>query len=166
MYLSSYLFKVCRRVSKFDSQEKCLWGNFLHLASPSLLHKGYDFEKRFSKTYANKDCIAGRRLETSLRILSVTGVLPTFLYAKKVTDSRRYNKTTQFPQKGLKMVSCQTKKRVFLLFANFLKLYHHLYFHYLPKRQLGLYIPDSFTFATIPMNDCFQPFLTNLVGPL
>ena len=75
-----------------------------------------------------------------------------------------YNKTTQFPQKGLKMVSCQTKNRVFLLFANFLKLYHHLYFHYLPKRQLGLYIRDSFTFAIIPLNDCFQPFLTNLVA--
>ena len=62
------------------------------------------------------------------------------------------------------MVSCPSKIRVFLLFANFLKLYHHLYFHYLPKRQLGLYIPDSFTFAIIPLNDCFQPFLTNLVA--
>ena len=48
----------------------------------------------------------------------------------------RYNKTTQFPQKGLKMVSFQAKNCVFLLIANFLKLYHHLYFHYLPKRQL------------------------------
>ena len=88
LYLSSYLFKVCRRVSKFDSPEKCLWGNFLHLASPSPLHKGYDFEKRFSKTYANKDLIARRQSETSLRILSARGVLlvPTPHYAKKFTD--------------------------------------------------------------------------------
>ena len=98
LYLSSYLFKVCRRVSKFDSPEKCLWGNFLHLASPSLLHKGYDFEKRVSKTYANKDLITRRQLETSLRILSVRGVLPTPHYAKKEVELG--SRTKKFLKKG------------------------------------------------------------------